>query len=148
MNTSTTTVAKLITTVLESIANENVGVEDALSQIKHLLTENVDFSNVTALWQLANMSNDILAAIIPEKSGVFVAHGDRQGPIGDSRIDSTTGVLIVIRVVMRGLELFDSNNERRCGASAILAFCPNPIERSAEPFADKGDLWRHRKTIE
>ena len=143
MATITTNIATSVTTVTESLAHKDISAAEALSKLKAVMIDHVDFVSVSALWQLTNIANDVLAELLPKEAEVFVRQGDRTGPIGTERIGIDAGVLILVRLVMRGLELFDTNDARKQGACELLAHCPNPIGPSATPFADTRGQWDH-----
>lgn len=146
MTTIATEIAAEVTTVAESVGRNELAPMDALSKICLSLIERIDFSQTTAIWQLTNSANDVLAELLPEKKEVFVRPGDRSGPAGNEDIGEDYGSKIIARAIFRGLKLFDTNGLRKHGATELLDICPNPIAKSDTPFVDARGQWDHTHT--
>jgi hypothetical protein len=143
MTISTNELVRLVTTVTESISNNETTAGEALARLRNGLEDRFVFLTAQPLWHWTNCANDLLAEIIPEKAGVFVRPGDRTGPEDAKLFESKEASSIVIRAVMRGIKLFACSEPLKEGAAKLLEFCPNPVGQSSTPFVDSKFQWDH-----
>ena len=83
------------------------------------------------------MADDVLVVMLPEKADVFTTQGDRTGPRSNKRFMAEVKAKVIVISILTGLKMFDHNVVRKQGAIVLLAICPNPIEVSNTPFADR-----------
>ena len=148
MNSIAADIAGKMTLMIEAVGRQEIKPIDALPTMLSCVIDKANLCNMTALWQLINLANDVLAEILPEQAEVIDAKGDRSGPEGTLKVVDEFGAKIVVRSVMNGLKILDTNVIRRQGACEILVVCPSPIENSNTPFADARGQWDHTHTNE
>lgn len=139
----TADVAAIVGEITQKVGSNEMHARQAVDQLKELLNGHYELSRAEALWELTNLSNEVLAALFPEKRAIFLPDGDRSGPAGGAPVPLEVSLSVIIRAIMRGLSIFDVSSERKSGAEQILSACPSLLPKTDSPFADTEKVWSH-----
>ena len=145
MRVNRSAVSKLLSELAESFGEDSVEPFESLSETRIKLLSYLDAQSNSPLSGWMDESHEILAMLLPQKAAVFLGSNRPREPcdVESETISTEVGILMLIRAVMRGLVLFDSNEHRKLGAEKVLDTCPNPIPPPKTPFADRRGVWRH-----
>lgn len=115
------------------VGNGQVGVQDAMDELRVAIARTFDLSGIAEIWQVRNKSNDILRVLYPEHGILWESDDNRVPGQGAIPLDESVGILICD--ILCGVDCLDRNRKRSQGASELLDACSSPLPEPETPFA-------------
>lgn len=143
MRVSHQELSKCFEIATSGVGSSSLDVRSGEEQLVVGIRNFCDFSGVTASWEVLAEAHEVLAILLPQKRDVFVRSGDRSGFRGEEEFSHDAAALLLIRVVLGGMELFETETFRKDGARKLLSSFPNPTKPNRFPYAETRRFWGH-----
>ena len=125
-----------------AVGAHQLSPEQAITTLESSAAKILQLKSITEIWQITQESSKVLSILFPQHAEVFEGE-DPRIPTSLGAIPLRVSTKVLIRQVLSVMKLLHTDATAKQGAASILSEYPNPLPKSASPFADSRGIWNH-----
>lgn len=125
-----------------AVGDRQLSPAQAIEKLEAYAANICQLKTITEIWQITQEASNVLRILFPQNGELFDGE-DPRSPSKDGALPLSMTIRILIRQVLAGIEVIHKDGTANQGAASILSEYPNPLSKSASPFADSRGIWNH-----